>query len=177
MRWRQPIRVGLALLVALSATTAAWVVFDDARVAVRVALEGLVRSTPDRAVALYVDALPARDEALALGRWTVPPNASDVLLVRRTAVTQRLLGTATYRVTRTEWWSTCCMPSIISDDLAEYAGFARLSVELDGTPYVFDVHTLREYSSFTDDGRPRSWVIWDVYPATEEPLHFRWPGR
>ena len=177
MRWRRPIAVGLGLLVAFFALAFVWVIYDDGRVAVRVALEGFVRSTPDRALGLYVDALTDRDEQLALARWAVPPNASDALLARRRTVTNRLMGTATYRVIRTEWWSTCCMPSIIPDDQARYAGFARLSVDLDGAPYVFDIHTLRDYSYFNDDGRPRSWVIWDVYPATEQPLHFNWPGR
>jgi hypothetical protein len=177
VRWRRAAaRVGIAavLLLALAFT---WIVWDDGRVTVRVALEGLTRSEPDRAVALYVDALTARDAPLALGRWTVPPNAPDALLARRAAVTDQLLGTTTYRVTRTEWWGTCCEPHIIRDDQARYAGFARLWVDLDGRPYVFDVHTWPQYQYFDDDGRPRTWVIWDVYPASEGPLLFRWPGR
>jgi hypothetical protein len=177
VRWRRAAgRVGIAaaLLLALAFT---WIVWDDGRVMVRVALEGLTRSEPDRAVALYVDALTARDAPLALGRWTVPPNASDALFARRTQVTAQLLGTATYRVTRTEWWSTCCEPHIIPDSQARYAGFARLWVDLDGKPYVFDVHTARHYDYFDDDGRPRGWVVWDVYPTSERPLHFLWPGR
>ena len=177
MKWRRAAgRVALAA-AALVLIAVVWIVWDDGRVAARVALEGITRSEPERAVALYVEALRSRDERLALARWTVPPNASDALLARRAAVTATLLGTATYTVTRIEWWSTCCEPHIISDDQARYAGFARLWVDLDGAAYVFDIHTARRYDYFTDDGRPRSWVVWDVYPAAERPLHFTWPGR
>jgi hypothetical protein len=169
--------VGFSVLLALAALSVAWLILDEPRANVRVIAERLTGNTPERAVADYASALVQRDEPLALARWALPPNASDALIARRATLSHRLLGTARQRVTKTEWWSTCCEPQIVEEGYARYAGFARLSVELDGAPYVFDVIAAGQVDRFHDSGRPRTWLIRDVYPASDGPLFWLWPGR
>jgi hypothetical protein len=177
MKWRRPLLVGLCLIVALPALGLAWLVMDEQRAFIRVVAERVTGNTPERAAADYASALLSRDESLALARWSLPTNTSDALVARRATLTHQLLGTASHRVTNIEWWGTCCMPTIVTAEYAQYAGFARLSVDLDGVPYVFDILAAGHVSRFDDYGGPRTWLIRDVYPATEKPLFWTWPGR
>ena len=177
MKWRRPVLVGLCLIVALPALGIAWLVMDEQRAFIRVVAERVTGNTPERAAADYASALLSRDESLALARWSLPTNASDALVARRATLTHQLLGTASHRVTNIEWWGTCCMPHIVEPEYARYAGFARLTVDLGDVPYVFDILTAGHYSPVNDDGRPRTWLIHDIYPANETPLFWTWPGR
>jgi len=177
VRSRRPLLLGLGALVAMIAIGAAWLVLDEQRANVRVIAEHLIGNTPERAVADYAAAVAQRDEPLALARWAVPADAPQALTARRVTLTHRLLGTADQRITQTEWWSTCCMPQIVDEDYARYAGFARVSVELDGAPYIFDVIAAGQVDRFHDSGAPRTWLIRDVYPASDRPLFWTWPGR
>lgn len=177
MRWRRRIFAGLCALVVITALGLVWLVEDDLRANVRVAAERATGNTPELSAAAYVSALTDRDESLALARWSLAGSRSDALDARRAALTHRLLGTRTHQVRTTQWWSTCCEPSITTPEYAKYAGFARLTVDLDGAPYVFDILAPGQVDRFHDTGAPRTWVIHDVYPAGEQPLFWTWPGR
>lgn len=144
-------------------------------------VERLMGETPQGKVSSYLElvASGAREEALAL--WPADERLGPLYEARRQSVTtelEDLEADLSHRVQKTEWWSTCCEPHVITD--SRDAGVARLWVEVsrgdEPRQYVFDVFG-RGASCWPgmEGCAVRRWQILDVYPSGEEPLVWGWP--
>ncbi len=147
--------------------------------------EKVVGGTPQDKVGAYVQAIIQKDRSVAMKIWDLSDLSLDsdkyaALQERRKMITSELLQYGiqpTYLILRTEWWTTCCEPSVTCD--SHSAGGARMYVQFldsQGQPlqYVFDVFTREQpYWGAAMGYPPRHWVIRDIYPSDQQPLY--WP--
>jgi hypothetical protein len=143
--------------------------------------ERLIGETPQAKVSSYLELVDSGSREDALGLWPANEGLGPEYEARRQSVTTELeeLGPElSHRVLKTEWWSTCCEPHVITD--SRDAGFARLWVEVfrgdEPGQYVFDVIG-RGASCWPgmEGCAVRRWRILDVHPSGEEPLVWGWP--
>ncbi len=185
-RWRREGAVAAAVTLVSVGTLALWLPVPWTVAGLRATVqERLLGETPEARVNAYARAVLRGDEAAALGAWTLPEGELgegrwQALRERRTDVTQALLGAGlerAYAIGHIEWWVTCCEPGIT--DQPRGAGGARVRVEFldrDGLPqaYVFDVlHRDGPYWGAALGYPVRRWALYDVYPAGEAPLYWR----
>jgi len=146
-------------------------------------VERVIGETPQAKVSSYLVLVARGEQDKALALWPASEWLGPEYEARRHSLTRELeaLGPElSHRVLDIQWWGTCCEPHIITD--SREAGFARLWVEISGggeaRQYVFDV-LVRGGAYWGEwEGYPvRHWQIGEVYPAGEEPLYWRWPGR
>lgn len=148
-------------------------------------IEKITNETPEAKINAYIQAVSKGDKETALKIWEYPTwnlESNDYILLkeRREKATDELIKekiTSNFTITNIEWWSTCCMPSIISN--SNGAGGARAKVELTDINnkkniYIFDIF-VREthYGGATEEPKLRHWVIRDIYPLGEEPLFWK----
>lgn len=154
----------------------------------KVLREQMTGETPRAKVEAYVRAIGRSDETAALSLWELPnlqnQEQLSALTERRNQVTSELLAAKldpAFTILHTEWWGTCCEPSVSSD--SRDAGGARMRVQfLDskGLPfaYMFDVF-VRDlpYWGAAMDYPLRQWVIRDGYPEGQEPFYWRFISK
>ena len=95
---------------------------------------------------------------------------------RREETTDKLIKAkinSNFTITNIDWWSTCCVPSIIDD--SNWANGARVYVQLIDSDnnklnYVFDVFVSKGHREPGIGDSIRHWTIRDVYPENEESL-------
>jgi len=150
---------------------------------VNLLVERVIGETPQAKVSSYLTLVARGEQDKALALWPASEWLGPEYEARRHSVTtelERLGPELSHQVLKIEWWGTCCEPHIMTDSRG--AGFARLWVEISGgdeaRQYVFDV-LVRGGAYWGEwEGYPvRHWQIVEVYPAGEEPLYWRWPGR
>jgi len=148
-------------------------------------VEQITGNNPEARIERYVHAVLRGDEEAALKIWELPSwkaqeSRSEALAERRAAITRELIRNGIqneYLIRDTEWWRTCCEPSVICNGRA--AGGARVTVQfIDGqglpVSYIFDVfHRDGSYWGSAMRYPTRHWVLRDVYPSGDEPLYWR----
>jgi hypothetical protein len=115
------------------------------------------------------------DESGALSTWKLWDCCVErpALEARRTGLTKELadLGVgSTYRILFTEWWTTCCMPTVIDDP--KHAGRARIFVsatDRSGEEHelVFDVEAEKSISITGARHDLGPWILREVYRRGE----------
>lgn len=145
-------------------------------------IEKTIGETPEAKIELYVRSISEGDEKKALDLWQFPDwwDSSFVgfkeLKERREKITNELDQkriNSGFTITRIEWWSTCCMPSVIND--SNLANGARVYVQMtdfnnNKLHYIFDVFVSSGYRDPGIENSIRYWTIRDIYPENEEPL-------
>jgi hypothetical protein len=148
--------------------------------------EQIAGETPRAKIAAYVQAILRGDEQAALDLWEPAHLANQeqaqALSERRRLVTRELCAARAslkpgFVILRTEWWGTCCEPTVASD--SRDAGGARVQVQFVDdrdrpVVYVFDVF-VRDlpYWGAATGYAYRRWVIRDIYRAEDEPYFWR----
>ena len=145
-------------------------------------IEKAIGETPKAKIELYLQAVSKGDEKEALDFWEFPDwwDSSfvgfDQLKDRRKEITDELIKAKInpdFTITKIDWWSTCCVPSIIND--SNWANGARVYVELtdfnnDKLNYIFDVFVLKGHREPGIGDSIRYWTIRDIYPENKKSL-------
>jgi len=131
---------------------------------------------PDATLTRFADAVSNGDLARARSLWIVGPNETPVFrarIERRQVETwQTLAGFVgrPYSVERVQWWSTCCMPSVIAG--REGASAARYWVRFDGSLRPYVVTLIASDTQWMLEGAPaRGWAVREVHLDGEEPIY------
>ena len=145
-------------------------------------IEKIKNETPKAKIELYLQAVSEEDEKTALNLWEFPDwwdssfTGFDQLKDRREETTDKLIKakvSSDLTITKIDWWSTCCMPSIVDD--FNRADGARVYVQLidfdnNKLNYVFDVFVSKRHREPGIGDSIRHWTVRDVYSENEEPL-------
>ena len=145
-------------------------------------IEKAIGETPEVKIDLYLQAVSKGNEKTALNLWKFPDwwnltfTGFNQLKNRREETTDKLIKAkinSNFTITKIDWWSTCCVPSIIGD--SNWANGARVYVQLtdfnnNKLNYVFDVFVSKGHREPGIGDSIRHWTIRDVYPENEEPL-------
>ena len=145
-------------------------------------VEKTIGETPKAKIELYVRSISEGDEKKALDLWQFPDwwDSSFVgfkeLKERREKITNKLTEekiNLDFTITRIEWWSTCCMPSVTNN--SNSANGARVYVQMtdfnnNKLYYIFDVFVSSGHRDPGIENSIRYWTIRDIYPENEEPL-------
>ena len=144
-------------------------------------LEHPTGNQPQVKVDAFLQTITAGDQSAALALWEISnPEAHTALTERREHIIDELIAAdfdLEYKILRTEWWKTCCMPGVVCDSRS--AGGARISVQFidqEGQPflYKFDVFARKQpYFGAAVGYPPRDWVIRDVYPSDQNPIFWK----
>ena len=143
-------------------------------------VEKIKNETPKTKITAYIQAVSNGDKEKALSFWEISesyelsPEYCDKIKNRGEQITEELIGKkikSELAITDIEWWSTCCVPSII--DNPRFAGKAKVYVQLtdssnNRSAYIFDVIVPRGYEGGLAGHSVRHWVLYDVCPEKQK---------
>ncbi|NOQ68102.1 hypothetical protein GQ568_01520 [Patescibacteria group bacterium] len=146
-------------------------------------VEKIQNETPEAKITSYIQAVSNGDKEKALSFWEISESYGlslkycDKIKNRGEQITKDLIKKKIkpeFVITNIEWWSTCCMPSII--DNPRFAGKAKVYVRLTDSnniryAYIFDVIVPRGYEGGLSGHSVRHWVLYDVYPEKQKLLN------
>ena len=145
-------------------------------------IEKIKNENPEAKVVAYIQTVSSGDTEKALDFWNVSesyklsPEYCDKIKNRGERTTKELIEKrikSDFTVTSIEWWSTCCVPSIIEN--SRFAGKAKVYIQLTDSnniksTYIFEVIVPRGYSGGLAGHSVRHWVISDVYLESKKPV-------
>ena len=113
-------------------------------------LEHPTGNQPQVKVVAFIQAIAEDDWLAALGLWELQnSDAGGDLEKRREVIIDELIAAdfdLEYKILRTKWWKTCCMPGVVCDSRS--AGGARISVQFidqEGQPFLYKFDDGKHY--------------------------------
>ncbi len=144
------------------------------------AIEKIKNENPEAKVTVYIQAISNGDKEEAMSFWEISESYElnleycNKIKDRGEQITKELIEKkikSDFTITRIEWWSTCCVPSVTEN--SRIAGKAKVYVRLTDSnniksAYIFNVIVPRGYTGGLAGYSVRHWVIADVYLENEE---------
>lgn len=137
-------------------------------------IEKIINESPEAKISAYVQAISKGDRETAFSLWEHPrlniPSEYVILVKERKEkafnnfINMKI--NPDFKIISTEWWSTCCTPSITNNpkDAGRAVVKAELNINNEKRVYVFNVIVKGENYAGEAMGYPvRHWEIGDVY--------------
>lgn len=134
-------------------------------------VEKITNETPEAKISAYLQAVSRGDKETAFSFWERPVSGASseyktLVEERKQKAINEFIDakiSSDFKIINTEWWTTCCVPSILKD--SNGAGRAVITAELqinnEKKVYVFNVFA-EGYEPPIPNSLGRHWAISDV---------------
>ena len=172
------------ILIALSVFVVFTIGFfvDSERGVSSLLIEKITNENPEAKVTAYIQAVSNGDKEKALDFWNISESYElnseyqQRIKDRGERITKELIEKkikSDFAITHIEWWSTCCIPSVIEN--SRVAGKAKVYVQLTylnniKSVFIFNVIVPGGYTGVLAGHSVRHWVISDIYSKDEKPV-------